>query len=336
MKIREAIERGAYWSGLIDLYARITRADGAIILMYHSVAPASEAEGIDPRNHVLAEVFERQMEFLAAHRRVIALRELVDTMVKGVTPPGGTVVVTFDDGYLDNLTVAAPILDRLKLPATLFLPTGHIERRETHWADELHGYLQSRTADALSLPGIGNFNLADRGASGASYRSVHKALLEATYVRRRAMLDSMRAQLKPRAGTPRLTMGWDEVRSLVARYPLFDLGVHTRDHIDLRTHRGDTARQEIHRCMTDFADAMGRPAELFSFPYGRWCAQTRSMLEPAAIRGAVGSGGRLRISAGNDRFVMARVAVTAAMTEFRVRSGAGYPGLLGRLGLVKA
>ena len=50
---------------------------GAIVLMYHSVADRDEAAWIDPRNHVPADVFARQMAFLAEHRKVVSLAQLV-------------------------------------------------------------------------------------------------------------------------------------------------------------------------------------------------------------------------------------------------------------------
>ena len=106
--------------------------------MYHSVAPDDAARYIEPGNRVDPRSFERQMAFLAAERRVLALSELMAEIAAGRTPPAGTVCITFDDGYRDHLTVAAPILERYRLPATLFLATGLVERGENQWSDTLH------------------------------------------------------------------------------------------------------------------------------------------------------------------------------------------------------
>ena len=49
--------------------------------------------------------------------------------------------ITFDDGYVDNLTTASPILTSLNLPATFFVTTGHTGRAQEFWWDELHRVL---------------------------------------------------------------------------------------------------------------------------------------------------------------------------------------------------
>ena len=92
--------------------------------MYHSVAKPDAAPWIEPGNRVDPRTFERQMAYLAAERRVVSLSELVDTIADGRALAADTVCITFDDCYRDNLTVAAPILERYRLPATLFLATG--------------------------------------------------------------------------------------------------------------------------------------------------------------------------------------------------------------------
>lgn len=90
----------------------------AVILMYHAIADRPDyAASVKP------EEFARQMAYLAERRYdVISLGELVRRM-SASEPLGGTVVITFDDGYLDNLTVAYPILKRYGFPATIFVTT---------------------------------------------------------------------------------------------------------------------------------------------------------------------------------------------------------------------
>jgi Polysaccharide deacetylase len=56
-------------------------------------------------------------------------------------PGGRPLVITFDDGYADNLYNAAPLLDRYDVPATLFLATGYIDGAREFWWDALERML---------------------------------------------------------------------------------------------------------------------------------------------------------------------------------------------------
>jgi len=90
----------------------------AVILMYHSVS--------DTPNYfsaVTPEVFAEQMAYLA-HKGypVISLTELVRRL-KAKEQLGGSVVITFDDGYKDNHDIAFPVLKKHNFPATIFVTT---------------------------------------------------------------------------------------------------------------------------------------------------------------------------------------------------------------------
>jgi peptidoglycan/xylan/chitin deacetylase (PgdA/CDA1 family) len=312
------------------------RPAGAVILMYHSVAQDDEAKFIEPPNRIAPRLFERQMAFLREHRRAVPLSRLVDAIADGTSLPAGTVCITFDDGYRDNLTTAAPILERYGLPATLFLATGHVERAETQWSDTLHWLFRCATQHRLSLPvlGPGPLNLAARAEKARAHRLLHAHLLEAEHEERAALLREIERQLAPAVMPPRLMLDWDEVRELRRRFPFFEIGGHTRSHIDLAAHPGATARAEIEGCGADLARELGGKARHFSYPYGRWCAQTRAAVIAAGWRAAVATDAGGGSGPATDRYAMPRVEAPRSMTQlaFKTSSGA-YPEILSMLGI---
>jgi peptidoglycan/xylan/chitin deacetylase (PgdA/CDA1 family) len=323
------------WSGAGRAYEAVRRPEGAVILMYHSVSGGSVDAYIDPVNRMSPDVFEREMAFLSEHRRVISLSALVAQTSRGESPRAGTVCITFDDGYLDNLAIAAPILAKYRLPATLFLATGYVQRRETQWADVLYSLKFRRTADRLSLPemGLPVVDLASSVQDAAARRLLHRSLLEAEYEQRTQWLQEIERQLKPEGTEPRVTMNWDEARALFKCYPLFEIGGHTRDHIDLRTHTGDVARGQIDGCAADLRRELGLEPQHFSFPYGRWCGSTRALVKASGWHSAVGAGDDLRIGRESDLFAMPRIEAPRVMTDFRFKTSGAFPGALSLLGL---
>jgi peptidoglycan/xylan/chitin deacetylase (PgdA/CDA1 family) len=332
---REIAGAALQWSGAGSAFERLARPEGAAILMYHSIADPQAARFVEPRIHMSAKRFERQMAFLSRHRTVVPLSEVVESVAAGRSLPNRTVCITFDDGYLDNLTVAAPILQRLRLPAMLYLPTGYITRGEPQWGDRLNWIFGFRTSNELSLPraALSEANLAISGERSAARSQIHARLLEAGYDEREELLGELEERLRPAGALPRLTMNWDDVRELRRRYPLFEVGGHSRDHIDLRKHRGVAARSQIRECASDLRRELGIEPEHFSFPYERWCAETRKEVEAAGWRSAVAAGTDYRIVAASDRFAMPRIECPRAMTGLRFKTSGAYPGALAMMGL---
>jgi len=90
------------------------------VLMYHSVNPKSDE--VLKRLIVKPESFARQMKFLKEHHyNVVSLEELGAMLRDKKKIPYKTVAITFDDGYKDNYIYAYPVLNKLQIPATIFV-----------------------------------------------------------------------------------------------------------------------------------------------------------------------------------------------------------------------
>ena len=109
---------------------RIAGSTGAVSRRYRSKMISVVFHRVNdtmPDDHLThsSALFHQYCEFFAAHFRVVPLSEQVDACTAG-KDLGGTLSITLDDGYRDNFEVAAPILRRLKLPATFFVVSGFI------------------------------------------------------------------------------------------------------------------------------------------------------------------------------------------------------------------
>ncbi len=86
-------------------------------LLFHRVTNEIPEDGIT----VTPERFREIIRYVAQHYRPISLSKLLDHLERGENWPPKTVIVTFDDGYLDNYKSAAPILAEYRVPATFFV-----------------------------------------------------------------------------------------------------------------------------------------------------------------------------------------------------------------------
>ncbi|MCC7416174.1 MAG: polysaccharide deacetylase family protein [Acidobacteria bacterium] len=178
----------------------LLRGTSAVVAL-HRVNPSAGAESLTMHPDELdayCRYFKRRFD-------VVPLAEIVLSLERGVAA-GRRLAITFDDGYRDNFTFAAPILEAHGLPATFFVVSGFIGTDTVPWWD--------RRA-----------------------RVVHP------------------------------WMSWEEVRSLQARR--FEIGAHTRTHVDLGATSGDEARTEILGARRDLERRLGVPVRAFAYPYGR-------------------------------------------------------------------
>lgn len=115
------ISRYGFWRGVrgaVDRKRWLQISRRVPVLMYHGFS----ANGERDRYIVSQRTFRRQMRLLRLLRyRPIAFGELIEALREHRFPPPRAVVITIDDGYADNLAVAAPVLARHDFPATLFL-----------------------------------------------------------------------------------------------------------------------------------------------------------------------------------------------------------------------
>lgn len=116
-RIKDLLGRLADATGI---YARNFRSK-MVIVTFHRVNDWMAEDPITCG----ADRFEEFCLFFNRHFRIVPLSEQI-AGCREARNMGGTLSITFDDGYRDNFEVAAPILERLGLPATFFVATGFI------------------------------------------------------------------------------------------------------------------------------------------------------------------------------------------------------------------
>jgi peptidoglycan/xylan/chitin deacetylase (PgdA/CDA1 family) len=238
--------------------------DGALILLYHRVADTVD----DPLGMCVSPpAFAEQLDVLAATRRIVTLEELA------AQREPGTVAITFDDGYRDNATTAAPALAARGLPWTLFASTGHLDERRAFWWDEVTrafagAHPKSRAELRLALPGGPR---AWRVATPSTRVRARDALLVALHgldaYTIAAAVDGTREWAGPDAPPgPPLPMTVSELCEL-ARSGVA-IGAHSRTHRSLAFVTADEQRADIGRSREDLERWLGRPPTAFAYPFG--------------------------------------------------------------------
>jgi peptidoglycan/xylan/chitin deacetylase (PgdA/CDA1 family) len=129
--LRIIIATVMYYTGLAFVLRRLGRRPQLRILMYHSISNIpGHLHSVSPA------AFDEQMQFLTATTHVVPLEESIEFLRGEKALPANPIVITFDDGLLDNYTTAYPILKKYNLPATMFFVTKWIRPAATSQSKE--------------------------------------------------------------------------------------------------------------------------------------------------------------------------------------------------------
>lgn len=330
--IKKRIARRAqqllYISGIANLYASLHQDGWALILMYHSVVDDQIAPFIDPENSITAQEFESQLILLHKTCRIISLSELLACLHEKKPIAPKTVVITFDDGYLDNLVNVAPLLAKYRMPATLFLATRYIELAEPQWIDRLYNIFQFRSRDECVLACLDeSFDLSEPIQLRQAYGQLKKKLLAAGFEERKGVLGQVEEQLEPSSHPPRLTLNWDDVHLLKDKFPMFEIGIHTKNHVDLTSLHDKEAEYEIGQSRQDCKNELGCEPKLFSYPYGRHNSKIRTCVKKFPFWGAVSTQPTYRVNGSTDRWALPRFAGPGSLLDLKVWLSGAFPEL---------
>jgi peptidoglycan/xylan/chitin deacetylase (PgdA/CDA1 family) len=279
------------------------------VLTYHRVdEPPARPWLYPPLLSATPSGFEQQMRELAAHYRPIGMPDVVAAHRGERALPRRAVLVTFDDAYRDFGQHAWPILRRLGIPATLFVPTAYPDAGQPFWWDRLWDALRSATAPAILTP-LGRLELTgerDRLRAARALVDFHKGLAHDEAMQSVAFIVE---RLAPPEVAHSDVLGWDELRAL-AREGLHVAG-HSRTHPVMTRVSPDVLAEEILGSQRDLGRELPGAADgsVFAYPAGQHDRRTRSALSELGVELAFTTERGVNQLGRDDPFALRRVNV---------------------------
>jgi peptidoglycan/xylan/chitin deacetylase (PgdA/CDA1 family) len=263
---------------------------GVAVLMYHGLLP--DDAGIDAWTMVRAGEFRRQMQYLKQRCDFVSMPELVAAgcaaEVAGKRGGKPRVMITFDDGYRSNYSLALPILAELEIPATVFVATGFVDTREHFWYDKVILALQrSRTTRVdLREAGLGTFELPAGPAEQRwdGIQRVLSAMKTLDLEPREALADSLLHNLRiPEADLELFVALRGTDVSDMHRGGLMHIGSHTDRHEILTQASPAAAEATIATSLAKLRALTGSDCRVFSYPNGDFDAGLMALLQKLGI-----------------------------------------------------
>lgn len=251
----------------VSSLGRLWGKDRLTVLAYHRIHDPVGFEFFEPVISAPPDGFARQMDFIADRFNAVSLADVLSWLDGNGSLPPNPALITFDDGYRDNLEQALPILRERELPAVLFVATENIDRNQPFfWDSAAYFFHHTDTAEA-DLPILGP------RVWGSSSSQVCAEWIEAAKREpqdRRADVTEQLGQVlgvvMPDSASAGELLSWDEIREMAGQG--FSMGSHTLSHAILTELPASGALRELAESRRRLEDELDEPVRALAYPNG--------------------------------------------------------------------
>jgi peptidoglycan/xylan/chitin deacetylase (PgdA/CDA1 family) len=311
-----------------------------VVLAYHRVLPLHLAGRQDYDEELVSawqEEFDWQLGYLAANSNVITCEKLASFLNRGVQPPDNTVVITFDDGFADNFSIAFPLLQKHGLKATFFICTEYANEGYRPWFDEIASRVLQQETSLLCVSSInkvidiGQKDALERVEAVSRFLGLMKSLPNASRVN---VCKELLSKTEPWSDvTPNhihRPMNWREIKLLADNG--MEIGSHSMSHPILASINDPVALAfELNESKRQIEMRLGRPVVSFSYPVGKSFSfndEVVSAVQRAGYKLAVTyEGGAVKVPFLGNPFTLRRASVERYLSRQEFKAILETPGL---------
>lgn len=253
----------------VNSLSRALHRHKLLVLGYHGVVAEHRTDRFGYGNTVCVREFEQHLDFLGQCFQPVSADDVIAAFAGAKPLPERAALVTFDDGYRNNLTLAADILERKGIPAIVFLTTSYIGTDRRLWPDEVVYRILEWTRAALPLPQGGEIslpsNLAEKRTTAWRIKEQCKRLPTEQVEAYLSILRKSGIELKKNEELFAF-LSWGEVRALRRRG--FGIGSHTVNHPILTRIPPHRLEMELMESKLHIERELGEACTSIAYPNG--------------------------------------------------------------------
>lgn len=282
MKLKNTIKSLLSLRPILWLYQCLFKK-GPYIILYHGISEVAFEK--DSSNAIDKAVFEQQIAYLKKYFVNIPLSRLAEARDTGKPLPPNGITITFDDGYENNYTCAAPILLRNGFTATIFICPKYVEMAQAgmkivFWWDILDYIINdANVADFISIFEKHSVNLTRHSDLQNLKKEISALLKTIPAEKSNAIVNEMKGKFEKEIAIrifPSI-MNWKQIKEL--RGSGFEFGAHTMSHTTASKLIQDKYQEEFIESKRNIEDHLGTKVCFFAFPYGERIHYSRETID---------------------------------------------------------
>lgn len=308
-------------SGANSILRRLNRTPR--ILFWHGV-------DINPDSKVEPECinksdFIKQIDYLRKYYEIISIEEFEKRLLNN-SFTSREIVLTFDDGYANNLYVVEPILNKYNLPYTVFISTEHIATGQYYPTSVNRIIVKGAGLKKISLPSQNiSFSIETENDINNTVVSISNFLKTLTLKRVREITNDLInnvskdkwLELQEKYNSVR-PMNWDEVIELSNRKNV-TIGSHCKYHICCHDNQDlEEIERQIVESKQIIEDKLKIECNYFAYPNGDYTNSSNAIVRQAGYKMGFSTKKISKISIDNDLKAIPRIVVPQEINTFKI------------------
>lgn len=258
---------------MIDYSRRLVNNELTIFLLHGVVKKSQYKIRNYTKKHLDEDYFYHTMKSLRNVGHPLSLDEVLHLITSRNPFPNNAFAITFDDGFMNNYTVAAPILTDLKIPATFYISTGMVDANAMTWIDRIEFCFEHNQKDKIKLPWETTDRVLTTRANQIdvldeirNYVKSHKEINQDEFVQ--FVYSEFQVEEVRRSNDPLdRKLLWDQVSELNS-HELFSVGGHAHNHEILSFLSHDELHHVVTMSLTYLLEKAGIETIHYSYPEG--------------------------------------------------------------------
>lgn len=209
---------------------------------------------------VTTKIFEEQIKYLSENFNVISINDIHLKNIKD-----RKIVLTFDDGYLDNYINALPILEKYNCPAILYIATSYLDNIEYPWWSKVWEIL--RNTKNIRVDGK-KFEIDKNEEKIKLYGYLCKILISQKKKIQHEYIKNIISENNISLSFHKKEFLTTENLKSLGNHKLIEIGCHTHNHENLKNLNENEINYEISKSLNILEKILSKKVRHFSIPYG--------------------------------------------------------------------
>jgi peptidoglycan/xylan/chitin deacetylase (PgdA/CDA1 family) len=322
MRYQNVVSQVASHSGLLWAFEHLPSRPGVVVFAHHRIGNRDECDYNRDLFSASTEQFDYQLAYIKRHIPVLLPHELAEIMEKKKHLTRLHAIITFDDGYLDNYTLAFPLLRQQGLRAAFFLTTSFVGSPCLPWWDEIAYLVRNTRWPFLSIPCGSPVTVDLRAGRERAIGQLVAAYKSDDNCDPTAFMQQLRAEAQVQAPVRRPTrqfIDWNEAREMASAG--MEIGAHTHTHPILSRLTEHQQHIELQQSKTVLEQNLGRPVTSLAYPNGGpgdFTAETQRIARDVGFTTAFSYYGGVNPGNGGESFNLFRITPRIQPHAFRM------------------